>query len=53
MSELLEKGEYRYTTMPNVFINNSNILGLIANIYSLRAATAIVNRDNKQPILGL
>ncbi|WP_294404670.1 hypothetical protein [uncultured Clostridium sp.] len=53
MSELIEKGEYRYTIIPNVFINNSNILGLIANIYSLRAATVIVNRDNNQPIFGL
>ena len=30
-----------------------DILGLIANLYSLRAATAIVNRDNIQPIYGL
>lgn len=53
VSQLLAKGEYKYTIYPNVFINNSNILGLIANIYSLRAATAIVNRDNIQPIYGL
>lgn len=53
VSELIAKGEYKYTIIPNVFINNSNILGLIANLYSLRAATAIVNRDNIQPIYGL
>ena len=53
VSELIAKGEYKYTIIPNVFINNANILGLIANLYSLRAATAIVNRDNIQPIYGL
>ncbi|WP_051540127.1 hypothetical protein [Clostridium ihumii] len=53
---LLERsnnGDYKYSLDPNRKINMANLLGIVANSYSLSAIEEIYLREKDQPIFGI
>lgn len=47
------EGTLKYSLRPNIDINTANILGILANCYTLKGAYAIVDRSRVQSIFGI
>lgn len=53
VSKRFREGTFEYSLQPNLDINTANIFGTIANLFFIKGAQGIVNRDNNQPVFGL
>lgn len=51
--ERYENGEISYSLQPNIDINISNVLAMLADFYGYRGALGIYERDLAQPVYGI
>ncbi|NME81546.1 hypothetical protein [Clostridium sp. SM-530-WT-3G] len=49
----LAQGTYKYSSLPNYYINVANILNLLVSYYRIEATKILVARDTSQPIYGV
>lgn len=53
ISDKINKGEVNFSIQPNVDLFIANVLNVTANIYYIKGAKGIYDRDNIQPIFGI